>query len=160
MIEGRELPVVPEVLEGPVVMVPVGAALVLVEKPPPVVIVPVGIAVAGSEMPKSMGGRLIETSTADTGVRLRVKVSASREANQPVADKAELATEDEEESGTAVTVELETVVDIAELVAEDEEESETVDTVELDVVGSLFRKRRALSLCRFCCWGPACSSAS
>ena len=159
MIEGRELPVVPEVLEGPVVMVPVGAALVLVEESPPVVIVPVGIAVTGSEMPKSMGGRLIETSTADTGVRLRVKVSASREANQPVADKAELAAADEEE-WTAVTVELETIADIAELVSEDEEESKTVDTVELDVVGSLFRKRRALSLCRFCCWAPACSSAS
>lgn len=154
---GREPPVVLEVLEGPVVMVPVGAALVLVGWSLPVVILPVVVAVAASEIPKSMGGRLIETSTTDAGVRLNEKVSASREANQPVADTVELVAE---ESETVDTVELEPVADTAELVTEDEEESETIDTVELEVVGSLFRKRRALSLCRFCCCPPIWSSAS
>ena len=159
-MEGMEPPIVLEVLVGPGVMVPVGAALVLVEESLPVIIVLVVVAVAASEMPKSVGGRLIETSTTDAGVRLREKVSASREANQPVADTTELAAEDEEESETVDKVELEPGADTAGLVAEDEEESETVDTIALEVVGSLFHKRRALSLCRFCCWPPSCSSAS
>lgn len=99
-MEGMEPPGVLEVLEGPGVMVPVGAALVLVEETLPVVIVPIVVAVAASEMPKSIGGRLIETSTTNAGVRLSEKVSASREANQPVAHTAELTAEEEEESET------------------------------------------------------------
>ena len=80
MIEGETSA---RVLEGPGVMVPIGAALVMFGEPTGDMIVPVIAAFVAGGMPKSMGGRLRETSTIDAEVRINEPVSASTEANQP-----------------------------------------------------------------------------